>query len=176
MYTLFCKLAIAVQFIITLSQSKCVPAKPSSFNFTSEEHIIKLNGNEFHIKGAAWFGTETTSYVPDGLWAVSWSSLLDFLVKYKFNAIRLPFCVDGVNENPMPPKNIIDYNYNPELINMTSLQVYDFIIEQAGNRGLLVMLDMHRLNCNGQSGLWQKKLNHKEHQLTRITYSSKMWR
>ena len=31
--------------------SDCVPATPSSFSFTSEEHILKLNGNEFHLKG-----------------------------------------------------------------------------------------------------------------------------
>eukprot|EP01084_Bolivina_argentea_P105505 188936_1 len=133
--------------------SECVPATPSSFSFTSENHILKLNGNEFFLKGAAWFGSETTSYVVDGLWQVTYSSLLDFLVSNNYNAIRLPFCVDMINNNPMP-NNTINYNINPELKGMSALQVYDFIIQQAGNRGLLIMLDMHRLNCMSQNPLW----------------------
>ena len=70
-----------------------------------------------------------------------------------YNAIRLPFCVDMVNNDPMPAGGI-DFNLNPEVKNMTSLQIYDFIIQEAGNRGLLVMLDMHRLNCYEQNPVW----------------------
>ena len=105
----------------------------------------------------AWFGAEVSpGYVPEGLWAVSYDSLLDFLHNNSFNVLRMPFCVDMIQKfaDKKPPAGSINYQYNPELANLTTLEVYNFIVKAAGDRGIFVMLDMHRLNGEGQSALW----------------------
>src|SRR5206468_1156089 len=48
----------------------------------------------------------------------------------------------------------IDYNKNPDLKGLTSLEVMDKVVEGARQRGLKVILDRHRPNSQAQSELW----------------------
>ena len=89
-----------------------------------------------------------------GLWAQNYKSLIDFCANYSFNGMRLPFSAFLALNNPMP--QTIDYDLNPGLVNLTSLQVMDKIIEYCAKDGILIMLDMHSLEPGGymQDGLW----------------------
>ena len=48
----------------------------------------------------------------------------------------------------------INYLQNPDLQGLTSIEVLDAIIEEAGAKGLKVVLDRHRPTSAGQSDLW----------------------
>jgi endoglucanase len=53
--------------------------------------------------------------------------------------------------------NGIDYGKNPDLKGLTSLQVLDKLVEQAGKRGIRIILDNHRTTPGGGpegNGLW----------------------
>ena len=90
-----------------------------------------------------------------GLWVHDYHWYIDFLANYSFNALRIPFSVQMVQTNPIP-NSITTYQMNTDLANLTSLEVLDKIIYALGEKGILVMLDMHSLEHDGYitDGLW----------------------
>lgn len=50
--------------------------------------------------------------------------------------------------------NSINTQVNAELLNKTSLEIMDILINYAGSLGLKVILDRHRPDASGQSPLW----------------------
>jgi hypothetical protein len=57
----------------------------------SKEGKLWANGKHFRLKGVNWFGCETNTRYPHGLWKLKTSQVLDFLTTHGFNGIRLPF-------------------------------------------------------------------------------------
>ncbi|CAK4487833.1 unnamed protein product, partial [Aphanomyces euteiches] len=82
------------------------PSSPSTgaLKFESKVDGIYLNGAPFYIKGAGYFGMETNSYAPHGLWggpsSTSEQKVSTLLKTNNFNAVRLPLAVDSVLNNP----------------------------------------------------------------------------
>jgi len=54
------------------------------------------------MKGASWFGFETSISAFHGLWAVDYKFVTDFMARNNFNAVRIPFSLDMVTKNPVP--------------------------------------------------------------------------
>ncbi|WIA08695.1 hypothetical protein OEZ85_008120 [Tetradesmus obliquus] len=151
----------------TLAKSSCLPTIDKQLQVpTTAEHLpntdrnTKMSGADFElrvqdggiywgservsIKGVNWFGFETADFALHGLWCTNMLQLLDFTAQH-FNAIRLPFsCELALNMDARQPGNI-DYAANPELQGLTTGQVVDRFIQECARRGLLVLLDMHRL-------------------------------
>lgn len=99
---------------------------------------------QVQIKGINWFGLETADFALHGLWCKNMQELLDFTAQH-FNAIRMPFSAElALNMDSRQPGNI-DYAANPDLQGLTTGQVMDRFVQECAQRGLLVMLDMHRL-------------------------------
>jgi endoglucanase len=119
---------------------------------TDGGNIVDADGRVVHISGVNWFGLETNTYAPHGLWARSLNDMLDQIVQSGFNTIRLPYSNDLFN--PANMANGIDYQKNPDLQGLTGLQVMDQVIQRAGERGLKVILDRHRPTAAAQSELW----------------------
>jgi endoglucanase len=86
-------LIVVVVLGVWLGSSSLVAADtcyaPSALNFTSERGSLWLNGQAIKLKGASWFGFETSANVVHGLWQQTWSFLLNFLSNNKFNIIRV---------------------------------------------------------------------------------------
>ncbi len=132
-----------------------VPAPPpgaSNYLHTCGNQIYDAQGRLVKITGVSWFGLETPTMAPDGLWARNWQTILDQLKALGFNVIRLPFSDDALQPGAQPAG--INYLLNPDLKGLTSLQVMDRIISGARQRGLHVLLDRHRPNRYAQSDLW----------------------
>ena len=119
--------------------------------------MILLNGIEFNMKGVAWFGFETDTYIVHGL--ASWANgghdytyYLQFLQDNGFNAIRLPFSQDLVDFNPTISSTQINGGETSLNTNTfsgkTALEAMDIIIEAAGEYGILIMLDFHSKSNN----------------------------
>jgi endoglucanase len=115
---------------------------------------LDFYGNEVFFSGVSWNGLENIDGAPHGLWARSWQSMLDQMVGLGLNVLRLPFSGTMLRGNYMPQN--INYFANPDLRNLTSLQIMDTIIRGAGQRRMKVILDYHRLNAGylHEWGLW----------------------
>jgi endoglucanase len=93
------------------------------------------------IAGVNWFGFETSSYVVHGLWARNYQDMMNQMKQLGFNTIRIPF--SSALFNPANTPNGIDYNLNPDLQGLSSLQILDKIVSYAGQIGLRIILDHH---------------------------------
>ena len=119
---------------------------------TDGGNIVDADGRVVHISGVNWFGLETRTFAPQGLWARSLDSMLDQMVQDGFNTIRLPYSDQLFDPGSTP--NGIDFQKNPDLQGLTGLQIMDQVINRAGRRGLKIILDRHRPTADGQSELW----------------------
>jgi len=88
----------------TAVPAAAAPAVPSSDGplHTDGGTIVDANGHVVHISGVNWFGLETSTYAPQGLWARSLDSMLDQMVQSGFNTIRLPYSDDIFNPANKP--------------------------------------------------------------------------
>src|SRR6266496_3748499 len=58
---------------------------------TSGAQIFTPSGSSFVISGVNWYGFETNSSVAHGLWALDYRKIVDQIVQYGYNTIRIPF-------------------------------------------------------------------------------------
>jgi endoglucanase len=134
--------------------SKQILASPNYLH-TSGSQILDASNKVVGLSGVNWFGFETSNYAPHGLWARNWQDILDQVKREGYNVIRLPFSNAMLKENVVPSG--IDYQKNPDLNGLTSLQVMDSIIRGANQRGIKIILDNHRSTPGGgpeSNGLW----------------------
>ena len=132
------------------------PADPSepeqTLNYLSriENRLVDANGNQVRLTGINWFGFETSTFLPHGLWQRSHESMLSQIVEMGFNSIRLPWCNDMLRSTA--PLDTVD----SELMGKTPLEAMDSIIETAGELGLKIILDNHSRQVDGylEEGLW----------------------
>jgi len=127
--------------------------------FVKNGEIYKLDGATgkpkiIYLFGVNWFGFETRDYVVHGLWARNWVDMLQQIKSLGFNAIRLPFCTYSVQEGTMPNSNAINYNLNPDLQGLTSIEIMEKIVAKANELGIYILLDYHRLGCDQIEPLW----------------------
>jgi endoglucanase len=119
---------------------------------TSGSQLLDSNNQPVRITGINWFGFETTTYCPQGLWARNYRDMLDQIKSLGYNTLRLPFCNQMFNPGITP--NGIDFNRNPDLQGLSSVQIMDKIVDYCGQIGLRIFLDRHRPDSSGQSALW----------------------
>lgn len=119
---------------------------------TEGARLIDADEQETLLAGVNWFGLETDTFAPHGLWARSYDDMLAQMVAAGFNTLRLPYS-NQLFEPSAQPKGI-DYQKNPDLQGLTGLGVMDRIVAAAGRHGLVVILDRHRPTAAGQSELW----------------------
>jgi endoglucanase len=129
-------------------------ALASGYFHTSGNQILDDEGRPATLNGISWFGLETKDRVPHGLWQRSLDSYLDQLKGLGYNLLRIPWSDDIFK--PLAPGRKLNINYseNPELKELTPLQVLDKLVEKAGQRGIRILLDRHRPDENAQSELW----------------------
>lgn len=119
---------------------------------TKKGDIVDSNGRKVVMTGVNWFGFETGTFAPHGLWTRSLDSMLDQMAKQGFNTMRLPYSNEMFDAKSKP--NGIDYKKNPELKGLTGQQIMDKVVKGATDRGIMVILDQHRPDQYGQSELW----------------------
>ncbi|MGE5618990.1 MAG: glycoside hydrolase family 5 protein [Sphingomonadaceae bacterium] len=128
-------------------------ADKPNFLSTRGSKIVDANGKEVKITGVNWFGLETGTFAPHGLWSRNWEEMLDQIAELGFNTIRLPYSNQALDPSSKVGEGV-DFKINPDLQGLTGLEVMDKIVEGAGKRGIKVILDRHRPDVNSQSKLW----------------------
>ena len=126
--------------------------RPFNYLHTCGNRIYDAEGREVKITGINWYGMETGTYAPHGLWTRNWKSILDQIVSLGYNTVRLPFSNEALESGRQPQG--INYTLNPDLYGLTSLEIMDRIIQGARERGLKIVLDRHRPDSRAQSTLW----------------------
>ncbi|MDA3849981.1 MAG: cellulase family glycosylhydrolase [Spirochaetaceae bacterium] len=117
------------------------------------------------MTGVNWFGFETDTYVPHGLWIRDYKSMLIQMKDLGFNTIRLPYSNEMLTQYPGNAIQINAYGVDPytgevglntDLEGLTSMEVMDKIIQEAGNLGLRIVLDNHSRTASGymEETLW----------------------
>lgn len=115
-------------------------------------NIIDQAGEKVYLTGVSWFGMETGTFCPHGLWARNWQQMLDQIARTGFNTLRLPYSNQLFDSASVPTG--IDFTKNADLRGLTGIQIMDRIVVGAGQRGLKVILDRHRPDAYAQSPLW----------------------
>jgi endoglucanase len=141
-------------FNISLPRNHQMLSTPNYLH-TSGSQIMDVSGQVAGLSGLNWFGFETSNNAPHGLWARSWQDMLDQIKSEGYNVIRLPFSNAMLKQGVMPSG--IDYQKNPDLTGLTSLQVMDRIVLGADQRSIKVILDNHRSTPGSgpeSNGLW----------------------
>lgn len=147
-----------------------IPSLSASYLKVIGNKLYDENGNEVRLTGVNWFGFETSNYVAHGLWSRDYKSILMQIKDLGFNCIRIPWCNEMLNKTPTSiqinaygndayavQKGIKLYPQAPEgftglnldLEGLTSLEVLDKIIEEAGKLGLKIILDNHSRKADG---------------------------
>jgi len=122
---------------------------------TSGNQIVDAQGRPIRLAGVNWFGAESTTFAPHGLWSRGYKEMMDQMVGLGFNTLRLPFSDELLDPGSQP--NGIDFAKNADLQGLSGLEVLDRVVAYAGEVGLRVILDHHRSAAGtgvSDNGLW----------------------
>ncbi len=127
-------------------------AYSQNYLHVSGTQILDSHNNPVRLTGVSWFGFETSTFCPQGLWARSMPSMLDQIKSLGFNVIRVPYSTQMFDAGSTV--NSIDYSLNPTLEGLTPIQVLDQLVAGAQSRGIKIILDRHTLAADTQEPLW----------------------
>lgn len=119
------------------------------------ELVDTVTGETVRLVGANWFGAEGTTRVPNGLWARNYKEMMDDMVDAGINSLRVPISPEILLDKVVTDG--IRSDLNPDLVGLTPLEVMDKIVAYAGEIGIRIVLDMHRIDAGTgkqESGLW----------------------
>lgn len=115
--------------------------------------IVDAQGQPVLLRGVNWFGIETDTHAPHGLWKRDYKDILVQIRSLGYNLIRLPYSVQALQSSYVGGINF-NIGNNKELEGKSPVEVMDFIIQEAERQGLLILLDSHRLNDERIPELW----------------------
>ncbi len=109
--------------------------------------IAQCEGNMLQLTSVNWSGAQTTDLVPWGLNEENVSGIVKQIVAAGFNSVRLPWSNQMVEDpQPIPDASAIEAK-NPQFEVdgqlPTPLQVFDDVVKELTDAGLLVILDDH---------------------------------
>lgn len=111
---------------------------------TNGARIVDAKGTTVLLRGVNWFGIETETHTPHGLWLRDYKEMLAQIKSQGYNLIRLPYSVQALSSTNISG---VDFSIgsNQELYGKTPLEVMDLVIAEAQRQGLMILLDSHRL-------------------------------
>mmetsp|Transcript_31381 Transcript_31381/g.45133 ORF Transcript_31381/g.45133 Transcript_31381/m.45133 type:complete len:1278 (-) Transcript_31381:297-4130(-) len=111
---------------------------PFDYFHTFGNQIVDKNNVPARIAGTTWSGFESTSFIPLGLWARSYKTVISQMKQLGFNTIKLPF------SNQMLRSGSVvlgpDFTRNNDLVGLSPLQCMDMIVNYCGVVGMRVIL------------------------------------
>ncbi|GAP95048.1 glycoside hydrolase family 5 protein [Leptolyngbya sp. NIES-2104] len=120
---------------------------------TRGAEIIDARKRLVLLRGVNWFGMETETQAPHGLWARDYKEMLAQMKSLGYNVIRLPYSVQALRGTEISGVNFA-IGSNKELQGKKPIEVMDAVIQEAGRQGLMILLDSHRLNNQQIPELW----------------------
>jgi endoglucanase len=125
---------------------------------TSGASIVDANGRPVHLDMVNWYGAESPDYVVGGLKYQPISEIISKIVSMGFNGVRLPWSNQLWESNPAVPPSLVAAN--PQFAGESARTVFEQVVRDLANAGLMVVLDDHNSNaewcCSSTDGnsLW----------------------
>ena len=136
---------------VTVTALPAAAAAPTGWLHTRGSRILDSTDADHVIRATSWFGMETSSCAPHGLWQIGLDDGMARIASFGFNAVRLPYSNECLAAQETSG---IDPTLNPALVGRTPLEVMDAVVASAKAHGLGVILDRHRPDSGAQSELW----------------------
>ena len=124
------------------------------FLHTDGNQIVDSSGQNVKLTGVNWFGGEGFVFNPNGMDMRGYWGMMDQMKELGFNTIRLPWSDAALDADRATG---IDTSKNPDLADLSPLEVMDKVIDYAGRIGMKVILDHHRSSDGAsanENGLW----------------------
>ncbi|KAG9399476.1 hypothetical protein AC1031_011876 [Aphanomyces cochlioides] len=144
----------------TYSVKKC--KQPNYLSKDGKIIAVSPNGTQIPvgIKGVNWFGMETKNAVPFGLWqndqnGTTVFDIASFLDRNQFNSVRIPVSVGHILDNTAPTEGLVNRQTNRALNLKNYMTTLQSIIQALGYRQISVLISLHTLLPDDNSGgLW----------------------
>jgi len=129
-------------------------AVQSLAQWTVKDKNIYYNNKKVNLKGINWFGFETQDFVINGLWQHPMEFYMDLMHQNDFNVLRIPFSEEWIryNFNLYPDNGLVIADPNNQ--HKKSIEIMDRLFDLAEERGMLIMLDLHRIRKEQINNLW----------------------
>lgn len=154
--------SVATSTSSSVKTSSSVATSSSQGNTASDwlhvdgNKVVDANGRAVWMTGVNWFGFNCTERVFHGLWSAHFPTMMKSIADHGLNTLRVPISVElilewkaGVFKTP----NVNTYA-NPELLGLTSLQIFDRTLELANQYGIKVLLDMHSAEADNSGHVY----------------------
>lgn len=127
---------------------------PPAMEWETREGGVWLNGEEVQFRGLSWFGFETQDFVVNGLWSHPMEWYVDLLSSLGVNAVRVPFSSEWIHYNfdKYPYDGLV--SSDPGSQHKQSIEILDRFFDLTQQKGIVVLLDLHRLHKEYISELW----------------------
>jgi aryl-phospho-beta-D-glucosidase BglC (GH1 family) len=122
---------------------------PKGWFSTKGLQIVDERGKPVRIASVGFWGTDGTSGALHMLKFVNYQKSLREVVADGFNTLRFTWSDLTLTASPRP--GAINYDLNPDVKGLTSLEVLDKLVQYAGAIGLRVIFD-HHTNDGGEHG------------------------
>jgi endoglucanase len=125
---------------------------------TSGANIVDAAGKQVKLDLVNWYGAESPDYVVGGLAYQPIGTIINEIVSMGFNGVRLPWSNQLWESNPTVSAQYVAAN--PQFAGEPARTVFQQVVQDLANAGLMVILDNHNSNaewcCSGTDGntLW----------------------
>ncbi|MFE2918138.1 cellulase family glycosylhydrolase, partial [Kitasatospora indigofera] len=119
--------------------------------------IVDEAGNKVLLTGANWFGFNATERVFHGLWSANIEDITKSMADHGINIVRVPISTQLILEwknGQAAVSSGVNTYANPELVGLTTLQVFDHWLALCEKYGLKVLLDVHSAEADNSGHLY----------------------
>ena len=119
------------------------PAFPLKTGISDDQAaLVDAKGARVRLIGVNWFGAESGAFVVGGLDKQPVDKIARLIKAGGFNTVRLPWCNEMVESNPLVKDG--DIAANPQFHGQRALTVFDAVVKALSDQGLMIVLDNHR--------------------------------
>ncbi len=147
--------SVVLGLVVSFLPGHAATAAAATGWHTSGTTIVNPAGGTYVIGGINWYGFETRDEMIHGLYTKDYQFIVDEIVKYGYNTIRIPFSNAMWETSPIAGRSRV--SACPSCAGKSARDVLALIVNYAGSRGLHIVLDDHRSTAGNSAeanGLW----------------------
>ncbi len=132
-------------------------AQQQNYLSVSGNKLFDTTGKEVRLTGVNWFGFETQTYFPHGIWTRDMKSVLQQIKDLGFNTIRLPWCNEMLNPGVTINVNsfgtdaytgVSPMNVEESQVE-TPIELMDILVQWCQDNDIKIVLDNHSRAADG---------------------------
>ncbi|GAA0726444.1 hypothetical protein GCM10009430_33390 [Aquimarina litoralis] len=146
-----------IALLLLLGNVSGVYAQQQNWLSVSGNKLFDSTGKEVRLTGVNWFGFETQTYFPHGIWSRDMKSVLQQIKDLGFNTIRVPWSNEMLN--PSSTISINSYGadaytgispMNEEESQITKpIELMDILVQWCQDNDIKIVLDNHSRAADG---------------------------